>query len=41
MQRSSTFSTIFALGVLALSGAHAQTDGSPQPTQVGDSAVKG
>ncbi|KAF8814591.1 carbohydrate esterase family 4 protein [Phlegmacium glaucopus] len=37
MQRSPTFSTIFALGVLALSGTHAQT---PQPTQVGDSAVK-
>lgn len=40
MQRSPTFGTIFALGVLAFSGAQAQTDSSPQPTQ-GDSTAKG
>lgn len=40
MQRSPTFGTILALGVLVFSGAHAQTANSPQPTQVGDSAVK-
>ena len=39
MQRSSTFSTIFALGVLALSGAQAQTDASTQVAA--DSAAKG
>ena len=38
MQRSSTFGTIIALGVLALSGAHAQTDGSPP---AGDAPAQG
>lgn len=41
MQRSPTFGTIFALGVLALSGAHAQTDNSSSTQVSADTGSKG